>query len=620
MCGIAGIVSNELVNTHDRVDVMLNEIQHRGPDGRGIFADNGVAFGHVRLSIIDLTSQANQPFTSQCGNVVITYNGEIYNYKEIKSEISDKYEFKTNSDTEVLIAAYLVYGKEFLQKLIGMFSFVLYDKQKNIILGVRDPYGIKPFYYYLKGSSFVFCSEIKGILKSGFVNAKLNEEVLSDFIVFNRTDHRAETCFAEINNLRPGHLITIELNQFKVDIVKWYNIPAPELCKTSFNIQKENLRKTLFRSVELHLTSDVPVGTALSGGLDSSAIVSMMRAIKPNDTIHSFSAVYDPNWEKDESQYIQAVVKEKNLEPHFVSPNADNIHQDLNELIHQQEEPFASSSLFASWMVYKEAARSKIKVLLNGQGADEIFGYDYMAAFYFKELFVKFKWGKLFTEIRAFKKKQAAHSTRFTLKLFAFLLAPKFLKSKLILFNDKTINKSYFHKYHRGSTFNERFFDTKTLNDSVRNHLTMKLNHLLRVEDKNSMKFGIEGRVPFLEKGLVHQAMETPSKYKVRDGEVKSILKESMKGLLPELVYKRNNKVGYATPMDEWLRSDLLSATIDELLSSKEQPMEKYLSINKVKTLWAEHKEGNKDHSTPIWKYLYLTKWHNIYFNRDYSN
>lgn len=614
MCGIAGIVSNEISNTQDRVDLMLNEIKHRGPDGRGVFTGKGLTLGHVRLSIIDLSSQSNQPFTSQCGNVVITYNGEIYNYKEIKEEIADKYDFKTNSDTEVLIAAYLVYGKTFLHKLNGMFSFVIFDKRKNIIFGVRDPYGIKPFYYYLNDSSFIFCSEIKGILKSGFVNAKLNEEVLSDFIVFNRTDHRIETCFEDINNLRPGHLITIDLDKFNVKFEKWYNNPTPELCNDSFNIQKKSLRESLFNSVELHLTSDVPVGSALSGGLDSSAIVSMMCAINPKNIVHSFSAVYDPKWEKDESIYIKSLVKEKNVEPHYVTPTAKNIHKDLDELIYQQEEPFASSSLFASWMLYKEAAKSNIKVLLNGQGADEIFGYDYMAAFYFKELFVKLKWRNLFNEITAFKKKQTDYSSRFTIKLFVFLLMPKYLKSRLILFNDKTINKSYFHNYLKDNNFNEKFFETKTFNDSVRNHLTMKLNHLLRVEDKNAMKFGVEGRVPFLEKGVIHQAMTIPSNFKIRDGEVKSILKESMKELLPELIYNRNNKIGYATPMGEWLKSDSLRKTIDELLSLNEQPMGKYLSVNKIKSLWIEHKEGKKDHSAPIWKYLYLTKWYNIYF------
>ncbi len=614
MCGISGIINyNNKEIDKKQIEDMLISIKHRGPDGQGIFIDNNLALGHVRLSIIDLSEQANQPMFSENKEISIVFNGEIYNYKEIKEQLQNKYNFQTNSDTEVIIYAYKEWGKDCLHKFNGMFAFAIYDKSEGTVFLVRDRFGIKPFFYYNDENNFIFSSEIKGILASNITKAEINEKSLFYFIVFNRTDHVEDTCFKKIKNLRPGHFATINLKTNELVIKQWYFLPEIKENTLSFNDNKNLLHEKLIKSIKLHLVSDVPVGSALSGGIDSSIIVSLMRENLPKDSlISSFSAVYDKSWDKDESKYVESVVNEKSIDANYVYPTSEMLLKEIDDLILKQEEPFASASILASRKVYQEANKKNIKVLLNGQGADEIFAYDYMAAFYFYEIFVKIKWLKLIKELFLFNKKQS-HS-KFTFQLFAFLLAPKFMKNRLISLSNNIINKDFFEKYKNESNFSQTFFATKTLNENVKNHILMKLHHLLRVEDKNSMSFSVEGRVPFLEHQLVEFALNIPAEYKIKNGEVKYILKQSMKELLPEIIFNRNNKIGYETPMDKWFREEPLKSEIEKMLSEKNQAMLKYLNIDFIKQKWHEHLAGKNNGST-IWKYFYLTKWSNYYFN-----
>lgn len=614
MCGIAGIVHlNHAPVDATIVNAMLDAIAHRGPDGRGLHVDGRVGLGHVRLSIIDLSSTADQPLHTADGDLSIVFNGEVYNYRELRDQLSAHFVFRTNCDTEVILAAYRQWGDGCLDRLNGMFSFVIHDRRGNRVYGARDRFGIKPFYYFHDQDSFVFASEIKGVLASGAVQARLNEEVLYDFIVFNRTDHTAQTTFQEILNLRPGHQLVIDLSSNAVHISAWYLPPEPEEGDWDFDTTRHLLRTHLEESLALHLVSDVSVGSALSGGLDSSSIVSLMRELRPEgEPIHAFSAVYDDSWAKNERPYVEACVREKNLTPHYVMPDSEGLLKDLDALILQQEEPFASASLYASWCVYREAHDSGVKVLLNGQGADEVFAYDYMAAFYFHELFKKLKWGTLLRETALFYKKQAA--VGFTLKLFAFLMAPRFLRQRLMRLADPAVLPDYLESFRGKSTFYASFFASTTLNANVRNHLLMKLHHLLRVEDKNSMRFGVEGRVPFLEYHLVEFGIRVPARYKVHKGEVKYILKEAMCDLLPAKVYQRNNKIGYETPMDEWFRTPAFASLIDGMLANSKQVMSNRLNISLIRQKWNAHKKGQMNCGLVIWKYLYLTRWYQLYF------
>ena len=612
MCGINGYITFNAPIKNDEIITKMNAaIKHRGPDADGAYVNNNISIGHVRLGIIDLDESSNQPMLSNNDNLVLSFNGEIYNYKELKKELID-YTFKTSSDSEVILAAYQKWGKGCLSKFNGMFSFVIYDKEKQILFGARDPFGIKPFYYHKTDDFFIFSSEIKGILSTNKIKAKLNEAVFYDFVAFNRTDHLENTCFKEIKNLRPGSYFHIDIEKKDFIVEQWHFISINNESALSFDEQKSLLKEKLTSSVKLHLVSDVEVGSALSGGIDSSIIVGLVRKLDKDRRINIFSAVYDDKWEKDEKKYVDEVVREKQLSAHYVFPKDDLLLKDLRKLIYQQEEPFASASIFAGWMVYKKTAEKKIKVLLNGQGADEIFGYDYMAAYYFKELFLKLKWIILIRELYFFSAKQA--SVGFTLKLFVFLITPSKFRNKIMKYSNKIVNVKFFQAYSSKSFFNKEFFNVKSLNESAQKHIEMKLHHLLRAEDKNSMMFGVEARVPFLEKELVEFVLKTPSCFKIKKGSIKHILKESAKSILPKLIYDRNNKIGYETPMGKWLKSSSFQKEIDNMIEITDQPMKEYLNLSYIKKVWEKHKSNKGDFSSEIWKYYYLTKWYNIFF------
>jgi len=616
MCGICGIVNfkNDF-ETYLLVRQMMKSIKHRGPDGEGCFVENNVALGHVRLSIIDLSEKANQPMLSYDNNLIIIYNGEIYNYQEIKKKLTNKYKFITNSDTEVILYAYMEWGEECLHKFNGMFAFVIYDKSKQNLFVARDRYGIKPFYYFHNSNYFIFGSEIKAILQTGICNPMVNEEMLYDFIAFKFTDHSKETCFKDVFNLLPGHKLNLNVKTGKIAVAKWYFLPDIEI-KQKHDLQHYAclLNEAINNSVSLHLVSDVPVGLALSGGLDSSSIAVMMKKqISYEIEFSSFSAIYDEKWEKDEKKYIDILTNNLNIKANYTYPTAKKLLTNLDKLIYHQEEPFGTAALFASWCVYEEANKNNIKVLLNGQGADELFGYNYMAAFYFYELLIKFKLIKAIREIYLFNKKQIYHN-KFTFTLLASLFMPEYLKNKTFGTFQPIINKDFYNKYKTRSNVLSSFFNTKSFAVSVKNHLLYKLQHLLRVEDKNSMTFSVEARVPFLEHNLVELSYNIPSEYKIKNGETKYILKQAMKHSLPEPIYKRTDKIGYETPMDKWFREKDFINYIDDMLNSPEQPMYNYLNIDYVKNKWNKHKANIENNGQIIWKYVYLTQWYNVFF------
>jgi asparagine synthase (glutamine-hydrolysing) len=613
MCGICGIINFDQTPVDEFVITKMMVAQkHRGPDDEGFYLDQNIGLGHVRLSIIDLTCTGHQPMFSDDNRFVIIYNGEIYNYADIKKVLIAKgIQFKTNSDTEVILKAYIEWGFESLSMLRGMFAFVIYDSFAKEIIAVRDRFGIKPFYYFLDKNRFIFASEIKAILTHKDIVATLNEIMLFDFMVYNRTDHDEQTCFKNILNLRPSHYIKVDL-QNRVEIKNWYKLP--DIVDTLPDKElKINLFWQLQDSIKYHLVSDVSVGTALSGGLDSSGIVCLMREILGNEAkINSFSAVYDQNWSRDEKKYVEIVSDYAHLHSHFTTPTADKLIDELDKLIYHQEEPFASSSMFAGWCIMKLASENRVKVLLNGQGSDEIFSYDYMSAFYFYELIIKGKLIDLSKQVFCFLNKQQFNKL-FTSKLFLFLLAPRCLKDQLIKLNQPWITPCFYEGYKDKSNFYNNFFNVKNLNESVKNHLVYKLNHLLRVEDKNAMAHSVETRVPFLDHKLVEFALTIPSDEKIHNGQVKYILKKTLSGHLPEGIIKRNNKIGFETPQDRWFREKRLAKLLDDVIYCK-TGIDNYFNKQVIINGWEAHKKGKQNQHELIWKYFYLNKWYSTFF------
>jgi asparagine synthase (glutamine-hydrolysing) len=397
MCGIAGIVylNGEKVE-ESRLRSMADSIKHRGPDGEGFWLNitEEVGLAHRRLSILDLSSAAKQPMHYE-GQYTITFNGEIYNYVEIKERLVAKgYTFFSDSDTEVLVALYSLKAERCLEELDGMFAFAIWDHKEQKLFCARDRFGEKPFYYhYLPGTHFVFASEIKALITAG-VKKRIDQHMLFNYLAYDVIEdsvNKQKTFFEEIEKLEAGHYMVINKEK-GVDKKRYWKIPDPSQINTqiSFESANEELKSLFERSVKRRLRSDVPVGTSLSGGLDSSSIVCTIAKIIQGSpqVLQTFSARF--NSAQDEGVHIDKVIEKTKASPHYIWPDADNLVKDINLLFYHQEEPFHTASIFAQWEVMKLAKDNKVVVLLDGQGADEVFaGYDHYIYYFLRELYVK---------------------------------------------------------------------------------------------------------------------------------------------------------------------------------------------------------------------------------------
>ena len=394
MCGIAGVVSKnpDEVNI-TRLKAMTDSIVHRGPDGEGQWvSENGrVGLGHRRLSIIDLSEHANQPMHF-AERYTIVFNGEIYNYLELKEALlKDGYVFRTSSDTEVLMALYNKYGENCLQYLDGMFAFALYDNQDHTLFCARDRFGEKPFHYqWIPGNSFVFGSEMKELWAVG-VDKSINHRMMYNYLRFGflqNPDDNSETFYRGIMRLEPAHYLMLNTQHLSITKVRYWNLDLSQKSTLSLEDSSQTFKELFFTSVKRRLRSDVPVGSSLSGGLDSSAVVCAIDALNPHKQIHqkTFSAQF-PGFEKDESYYQQLVIQKTAANGYYTYPDADIMLSELDNVFAYQEEPFGSASIIAQYEVFKLARQNNVTVLLDGQGADEVLaGYHPYFMYYFLEL------------------------------------------------------------------------------------------------------------------------------------------------------------------------------------------------------------------------------------------
>ncbi len=384
MCGICGQINfNGAEVAESQLRSMMQAMKHRGPDDEGIFTDGSIGLGFVRLSILDLSQAGHQPMYSQDDRYVIVYNGEIFNYIELREELEPKgYSFRTRSDTEVLLAAYKEWGEECLDRFNGMWAFVIYDRIEKSIFASRDRYGIKPFYYYLCNEYIVFASEIQPLLKVIGIKPSANERAVFDFLVFNRTDQYGDTLFKGIKKLKHGCNLKIDKSGFRE--YEWYNL-RQHVEQTDQFSSPEEFRDLLSNAIGLRLRSDVPVGVCLSGGLDSSSIVSILINDYKKTDINTFSAVYRKGQTGDETEYIN-LFKDDLPNMFFTMPDAQSLMADLADYIRLHSEPVSDTGVYAQYKVM-ELAAGKVIVTLDGQGADEMMaGYHYFFGSYFKEL------------------------------------------------------------------------------------------------------------------------------------------------------------------------------------------------------------------------------------------
>ncbi len=560
MCGICGIINfNNRPAEENKLLSMMRAMKHRGPDDEGTYIDDNIGLGFVRLSIIDLSDNGHQPMIDASGQFIIILNGEIYNYIELKQELISKgYHFRSNSDTEVLLHSFIEWGKDCLDKLNGMFAFAILDKKAKSVFLVRDRFGIKPLYYYYDNDSFIFCSEIPPILNIYNQKNEPDYQSVYDFLVYNRTDQSESTFFRNIFKL--PHSSTIEIKDKKIVKTKWYEL-RDKLTRPPMH--PAEYREMLISSIQFRLRSDVPVGVCLSGGIDSSTITSILCKKFQRNDIHTFSAVYEKGEKGDETEYINQYNSIlKNM--FFTSPTGESLYSDQNSLIKAHAEPFPTTGIYAQYKVMK-LARGKVKVLLDGQGADEqLAGYHYFFGYYFKELFEKFRWLRLASEIKHYLQH---HKSTYALKSLAYLCLP-FGISENYKEKNTAVHSSFKHQIGSGSENVNSLINSRSLNDVLINHFEYKLEHLLKWEDRNSMWFSIESRVPFLDYRLVESTLSQHPDLVINEGNTKALLREAVKDYVPEKIRTRQDKIGFQTPEDNWFRKDFYKDFIYDLLNS----------------------------------------------------
>jgi asparagine synthase (glutamine-hydrolysing) len=604
VCGICGIVNfdNAEVSTLS-IETMMNAMKHRGPDDEGIFITDNIGLGFVRLSILDLTPAGHQPMKSSDGNYVLIFNGEIYNYIELRNELKTKgYTFKSDSDSEVLLNAYIEWGEDALNHLNGMFAFVIYDKVKKEIFGARDRFGIKPFYYKKTENRLVFASDIPSILSISGSRPKPNDKIIYDYLTYNRTNHTNETFFEDVLKLSHGHCILIKNGL--VTLKKWYDLndKVRKLKPLSFN--EKDFFQEFSKSINLQLRSDVEVGTCLSGGLDSSAITSIV--LKNNTkALHSFSAIYDLGDSGDETPFIN-IYSDTSLRMHFTKPAADGLLQDIYNLHSAISEPIPNTSEYAEYKVM-ELAKKNCTVILNGQGADEMMaGYHYFYGYYFKELLLSFKLVELVKEIYFYL---SIHRSLFGLKSFLFSMNPRlFTKLKRNYLKSDFKNRFSDNK----NPILDDFYNAKTLQEFLIKHFEYKFEHHLLWADKSGMHFSLETRFPFLDHNLVEKTLA--SGITIKNGWTKHLLRESMNGILPEKIRLRVDKMGFETPEKKWFQTPEMKSFVKKVLSTDKFKGRNYFDNTKVDKVLNEYFNQNI-YNPDIWKWLSLEIWFNLYID-----
>ncbi|MFL5741887.1 MAG: asparagine synthase (glutamine-hydrolyzing) [Flavisolibacter sp.] len=563
MCGLAGMISkNSSLVSKDRLENAVRCLRHRGPDAEGVWTNpqNNVALGHRRLSIIDLSEQASQPM-HYAGRYTIIHNGEMYNYMELRKKLEQRgHQFLSQSDTEVILASYAEWGKDCLRRLEGMFAFAIWDEQEQILFAARDRFGEKPFFYFHDGEKFLFASESKALWQLG-VQKEVNQSMLYNFLSIGYTSNPqnpAESFYQGIQKLPSSCFLEYSLLTGTLAIEKYWQIYAEISESITVKEAIENFRLLFSSSIHKRLRSDVPVGTSLSGGLDSSSVVAFCEQQNSSHYSHHCFTASFAGFEKDERRWSELVSKKFGLKHHLIELNEQEIPGLMAQMMTNQEEPIATASPLAQYKVYEAARNEGVRVLLDGQGADEVLGgYHKYFHWYWQELFRN-------NELRKSGEYRAARENgieeKFSLKNKLAALLPQFISAiaegrrarNAFRHPDFDPDFAFSHKndlhYTRpsGTELNDvLYFDTFVLG----------LEDLLRLADRNSMAHGIEVRLPFLDHELVRFLFTLPPQMKIHQGWTKWILRKSVEGELPEEIVWRQDKVGFEPPQKKWMES-----------------------------------------------------------------
>lgn len=613
MCGIIGCISNRI----DREEFIRarDTLAHRGPDDAGYFQDEkaGLMLGHRRLSIIDLSVAGHQPMTSNCGRYTLVFNGEIYNYRELREELMSSYRFRTASDTEVILAAFSKWGSECVTRFNGMFAIALYDKQEGSLFCFRDHLGIKPFYYTLQPGMFAFASEIKGILALG-VNRKANDAIIYDYLALGHYDHCEQTFFEGIMRLPAGCSMSVTVDM-QVSISKYWDLEESkyDYASSSYLELQEKLRELLEDSIRLQLRSDVPVGVNISSGLDSSSLLFFAEQIT-SEPFLLFSMCY-PGTKYDEGPFIKSVLRNDQVERwHKSSLSALEVPTLALKMNDVQDEPFGGIPLIAYLKMNALARDKQCTVLLEGQGVDEILaGYKYYIVEFARDAYRDNRIDDLrmcesvlgglavnskavgIKELLGFK--TAARSQDMTLQLGSGIIAADFAR-----------------EYEgRSDSFRVDRFDSDLMNAQYRDIRYTKLPRVLRFNDHVSMHYARELRVPYLDTRLVEFAFFLPAKYKMMPGHQKRILRDALSKVVPSQTRQRE-KFAFGAVQTPWLKIELRDWVMDTLRSGALKGMP-YFNLSEIERQSAAFFDGDVDNSFFVWQLINMALWGAKVFN-----
>ncbi len=648
MCGIAGLFSPEGISP-EHLKRMSKTIAHRGPDGEGfvffteqkaipqasdetpencIGQSNGWSpetrqteisekiqggFAHRRLSIIDLAATGHQPMCSIDGRFWITFNGEIYNYLELREELQNLgARFISQSDTEVVLNAYHYWGEACQHRFNGMWAFAIYDQDQKTLFASRDRFGVKPFYYSQFENRFAFASEQKALLTLPWVPFQVNQDAVFDYFLFSQIEYQAAGFFEGILELPAGHSLIYSLNNRNVSVKPWYTLKVNESDEPYNKVQNDKhvsrIQELLSDAVRLRLRADVPVGSCLSGGLDSSAIVGWMRKhLGESNPLHVYTAEFPGN-SVDEGKWATLMAQSVNAIQHTVLPDAESLLRDMEALTYCQDVPIWSTSTYAQFRVMQAVKESGIKVVLDGQGGDELFGgYDPHRSFYWKGLsardkIIEMKAGNGLIQNLKFHFHQQA---RFD---YVFRLTPGMnLRLQKNYFNEHQFLNQEFLNYNVQRFNNQRQYQQQNLNSRLAFEMqNTSLKGYLKCEDRCAMWHGIESRTPFADDvHLIEYLFSVPASYKMYGSQLKALLRDASSQVIPEAIKNRSDKQGYTTPNNAWIRK-----LAPEFKSYFTESLDPYVDVKKIHAEFGKLFNPTSEIDTGrIFKFLSFAVW-----------
>ncbi len=617
MCGISGVIEPKIKNKNKVIEAMVSKIIHRGPDEDGFYVDKNVGLGMRRLSIIDL-STGHQPITSEDENLLIFFNGEIYNYLELKKDLLSKdYKFKTDSDTEVILHMYEEYGEHMLTQLRGMFTFCIYDVKKKVVFVARDFFGIKPLYYLVQNEKIVaFSSEAKSFLSFPGFKPEVNDSAVYNYLSF-QYNPLTESFFKDVYKLPPGHFMRVNTETGKTEIKKYWSFDFAQDRELDEKKTKIDILYTIKDSVRHHMIADVPVGAFLSGGIDSSIIATLMQDIRTNSTkdekenskIKTFTVGWDTLTEGDEARETSDVLGTDHTE---ITIDPNEYFSVLGKAVYHFDEPVADPSAIGIYFLAREAAKS-VKVVLSGEGSDELFGgYNiYTAPFASNKLLWIPKPVLDFATKLPFNYFGKNYLKRVNQKIEDWYFGQKYFSDSI--FDRNEIKKIWKGGEEEFQSMNPLYKKIGKLSDSTKMQYidinTWLVGDILAKADKMTMAHSLELRVPFLDIKVADLAKTLPDRFKWHNGATKYLLREAFTKTVPETTRNRR-KLGFPTPIKDWMTKES-TVVYDSILNNKY--IQEKLDIDHIKNLISEHTEGKKDNSRKIYTLLMLALWYDTF-------